>query len=101
MIERFKTTWKSLPHPVRWVGVAVLGVTLGGMLARWLDGDRRGMFDRIPAQAWWSGWWLWLLLVLLVFWFPYNFQAVPPGGWSSWLRVPSKAAASWPTSSGA
>lgn len=68
--------------------LAVLGVTLGGMLARWLDGDRRGMFDRIPAQAWWSGWWLWLLLVLLVFWFPYNFQAVPPGGWSSWLRVP-------------
>lgn len=28
MMERFKATWKSLPHPVRWVGVAVLGVTL-------------------------------------------------------------------------
>lgn len=28
MMDRLKTTWKSLPHPVRWVGVAVLGVTL-------------------------------------------------------------------------
>lgn len=28
MMDRLKTTWKSLPHPIRWVGVAVVGVLL-------------------------------------------------------------------------
>lgn len=43
---------------------------------------------RVGAGAWFGAWVVWLLLVMVVFWFPFHFRMPSGSEWMAWLRVP-------------
>lgn len=43
---------------------------------------------RVGAVGWFVTWMVWLLLVVVVFWFPFHFRMPSGNEWMDWLRVP-------------
>lgn len=68
--------------------LAGIGAALGSWLSRrWRDAEAFSL-ESVPAALWaWFGW-VWLVVVLIVFWYPFAFGWPSSSmGWA-WLRVP-------------
>lgn len=68
--------------------LAGMGVVLGSGCARFWSLASVQATERIGAGRWLSTWVAWLLLVLVVFWYPFSFRMPSGDEWMSWLRVP-------------
>lgn len=70
------------------VMLAGVGVLLGRACVQlWFRVSAQGGL-RFGARGWFGAWVAWLLLVMMVFWFPFQFQMPSGGEWMAWLRVP-------------
>ena len=68
--------------------MAGIGVVLGSGCARWWHSASVRVAERVGAGGWLIAWAVWLAVVLVVFWFPFNVQMPVGNEWMSWLRVP-------------
>ena len=68
--------------------MAGIGVVLGSGCARWWRSASVQVAERVGAGGWLIAWAVWLAVVLVVFWFPFNVQMPVGNEWMSWLRVP-------------
>ena len=68
--------------------MAGVGVVLGSGCARWWRSASVRVAERMGAGGWLIAWAVWLAVVLVVFWFPFNARMPVGNEWMSWLRVP-------------
>lgn len=68
--------------------LAALGVGIGAQLVASSPHSRKIQLDTVPPTVWRGLWWCWFLVVLLVFWYPFDFGwPSSDAGWAS-FRVP-------------
>ena len=65
-----------------------VGVVLGSGCARWWRSASVRVAEHMGAGGWFIAWAVWLAVVLVVFWFPFNARLPVGNEWMSWLRVP-------------
>lgn len=68
--------------------LAGVGVVLGRETARvWMQASVQRTWGGSTC-TWFGAWLVWLVLVLVVFWFPFHFRLPLGDEWTSWLRIP-------------